>query len=199
MMTPSPQIADKIRGQARRTKTLVSSLLTFAKQSPMQRTLLDMNAVVANALQLRELDAVNKEIETVRDLQPQLPEILGDPNHLLQMCFHILNNAVEAMQETQGKGTLTVSTRHEGDQVVFRCADTGPGIASPKNIFDPFYTTKALGKGTGLGLSACYGIVHDHGAQISCENQITGGALFTVSFPVAIQQPTSEASTAAAV
>jgi signal transduction histidine kinase len=193
------QIADKIRGQARRTKTLVSSLLTFAKQSPMQRSLLDMNAVVINALQLRELDAVSKDIETVRDLQPQLPEILGDPNHLLQMCFHILNNAVEAMQEAHGKGTLTVSTRHEGDRIVFRCADSGPGIASPKNIFDPFYTTKALGKGTGLGLSACYGIVHDHGGQIGCENRPTGGALFTVSFPVAIKQPTPEASAAAVV
>ncbi|MCU1310934.1 MAG: periplasmic sensor signal transduction histidine kinase [Candidatus Angelobacter sp.] len=193
------QIADKIRGQARRTKTLVSSLLTFAKQSPMQRSLLDMNAVVINALQLRELDAVCKDIETVRDLQPQLPEILGDPNHLLQMCFHILNNAVEAMQEAHGKGTLTVSTRHEGDRIVFRCADSGPGIASPKNIFDPFYTTKALGKGTGLGLSACYGIVHDHGGQISCENRPTGGALFTVSFPVAIKKPTPETSTAAVV
>jgi signal transduction histidine kinase len=186
------QIADKIRNQARRTKTLVSSLLTFAKQSPAKRALLDMNSVVTNALQLRELDNASKDIQTIRDLQPQLPEILGDENHLLQMCFHILNNAVEAMQEAHGGGKLTVSTRHEGDKVVFRCADTGPGISNPKNIFDPFYTTKGLGKGTGLGLSACYGIVNDHGGQISFENRIEGGALFTVSFPVSKKQPAAK-------
>jgi two-component system NtrC family sensor kinase len=191
------QIADKIRAQARRTKTLVSSLLTFAKQSPMTRSPLDMNTVVNNALQLRELDHASKDIQTVRDLGANLPQISGDANHLLQMCFHILNNAVEAMQEAHGQGTLTVSTRHEGDQIVFRCADTGPGVANAMNIFDPFYTTKAVGKGTGLGLSACYGIVHDHGGKISCENRLTGGAIFTVSLPVAGTQPAEAAKSAA--
>jgi signal transduction histidine kinase len=191
------QIADKIRAQARRTKTLVSSLLTFAKQSPMTRSPLDMNTVVNNALQLRELDHASKDIQTVRDLGANLPQISGDANHLLQMCFHILNNAVEAMQEAHGQGTLTVSTRHEGDQIVFRCADTGPGVANAMNIFDPFYTTKAVGKGTGLGLSACYGIVHDHGGKISCENRLTGGAIFTVSLPVAGTLPAEAAKSAA--
>jgi signal transduction histidine kinase len=190
------QIADKIRSQARRTKTLVSSLLTFAKQAPMKRILLDMNGVVGSALQLRELDSASKDIETVRDLQPDLPEILGDQNHLLQMCFHIMNNAVEAMQETHGAGTMTVSTRLEGDEVVFRCADTGAGITNPNIIFDPFYTTKAIGKGTGLGLSACYGIVNDHGGNIKCENQPGGGALFTVSFPVAAKQSVEKSNAA---
>ncbi|MCU1284928.1 MAG: periplasmic sensor signal transduction histidine kinase [Acidobacteriales bacterium] len=191
------QIADKIRTQARRTKALVSSLLTFAKQSPMKRSLIDMNMVVASALQLRELDKANKDIKTVRDLEVELPQILGDQNHLLQMCFHIMNNAVEAMQEAHGRGTMTVSTKHEGGEVVFRCADTGPGVANPNNIFDPFYTTKAIGKGSGLGLSACYGIVNEHGGDIKCENQASGGALFTVSFPVAVGQRAEKAHASA--
>lgn len=177
--------AAKIMAQARRTKTLVSSLLTFAAQSPMQRALLDLNAVINNAVQLQELERADLTIKIERDLAPQLPPIFGDTNHMLQMCFHILKNAMEAMQERDKNGTVTLSTRFEHGQVVFRCADTGPGIDSPKNIFDPFYTTKAVGQGMGMGLSACYGIVRDHGGSITCENRAEGGALFTILLPAA--------------
>ena len=155
--------------------------------------------MVTSALQLRELDHESKDIQTVRDLQPDLPQISGDANQLLQMCFHIVNNAVEAMQEAHGHGSLTVSTRHQGDQIIFRCADTGPGVANPLKIFDPFYTTKEVGKGTGLGLSACYGIVHDHGGQITCENLIAGGAIFIVCLPVAGKLSSLTAKSAATI
>lgn len=176
------RIADQIRHQARRTKILVSSMLTFAKQSPMKRVPLDLNVVVSNALQLRELDRTMQKTRVVRDLQPDLPEIFGDQDRLLQVCFHIFHNAVDAM-ENASDSVMTVSTRHEGGKVVFRCADTGPGVTDPKSVFDPFYTTKSVGKGTGLSLSACYGIVHDHDGEISCENSPLGGAVFTVVLP----------------
>jgi two-component system, NtrC family, sensor kinase len=89
------------------------------------------------------------------------------------------------MADAHGQGTLTVGLRILDDQAVMTCQDTGPGVTEPDRIFDPFYTTKAVGKGTGLGLSACYGIVRDHGGQISCSNLPQGGALFTVSLPLA--------------
>lgn len=183
------QTADKIRQQARRTKTLVASLLTFAQQSQLRLVPLDMNLVVANALQLRQLDLTTRNINIMRDLEPDLPEILGDQDRLLQVCFHIFNNAADAMVSSRD-GVMAVSTRRVGDTIVFRCADNGPGITDPKAVFDPFYTTKAPGQGTGLGLSACYGIVNEHGGQITCENGPAGGAVFTVTLPVA---PTSAA------
>ena len=69
-------------------------------------------------------------------------------------------------------------------EVLFR--DNGQGIAQPERIFDPFFTTKEVGKGTGLGLSICYGIVHEHGGEILCQNNAGGeGATFVVRFPAA--------------
>jgi two-component system NtrC family sensor kinase len=67
--------------------------------------------------------------------------------------------------------------------VITEFQDSGPGIKEPNHIFDPFYTTKSVGKGTGLGLSICYGIVKEHGGDISARNRETGGAVIQVSLP----------------
>ncbi|MEO5936379.1 MAG: ATP-binding protein [Terriglobales bacterium] len=179
------EMAEKIRQQARRTKHLVQNFLTFAKQAPVHMVQLDLNAVVTDALQLQELDLAHRSIETSTQLSEGPVMVNGDANHLVQMCVHIFNNAMEAMAESHGKGTLTVRLEVVDSQGVLTCQDTGPGVAEPDRIFDPFYTTKAVGKGTGLGLSACYGIVRDHGGQIGCTNLPGGGALFTVSLPLA--------------
>ena len=63
--------------------------------------------------------------------------------------------------------------------------DSGPGIKEPNRIFDPFYTTKSVGKGTGLGLSICYGIIKEHGGDISARNRTDGGAIIEVRLPAA--------------
>lgn len=187
-------MAIKIRQQARRTKQLVQNFLTFAKQSPVNKERLDLTAIIANALQLQELDLSPKQIDTVRRLPETEVLINGDENHLLQLCVHIFTNASEAMAEAHGKGTLTVSLQVEDGKAVMRCQDTGPGVQDPTRIFDPFYTTKAVGKGTGLGLSACYGIVRDHGGLISCTNLPEGGALFEVSLPLAAEEKMTSTS-----
>jgi two-component system, NtrC family, sensor kinase len=182
-------MADKIRQQARRTKHLVQNFLTFAKQAPVRHQTHDLNRIVANALQLQELDLGNRNIEMVLHLGEDPIPVSGDENHLLQLCVHLFNNAADAMSDAHGKGTLTVTVlRHEG-KAEMQCQDTGPGVLEPARIFDPFYTTKAVGKGTGLGLSACYGIVRDHGGQIGCLNLPEGGALFVVSLPLVEGQP----------
>jgi len=72
-------------------------------------------------------------------------------------------------------------------EIVVEFSDSGPGMADPQKVFDPFYTTKPIGKGTGLGLSVTYGIVQDHHGQITCQNKAEGGAVFTLRFPVASQ------------
>ena len=71
---------------------------------------------------------------------------------------------------------------HEGN-VITEFQDSGPGIKEPNRIFDPFYTTKSVGKGTGLGLRICYGIVKEHGGDISARNCDTGGAVIQVRLP----------------
>jgi signal transduction histidine kinase len=179
-------IAAKIRDQARRTKALVGNLLSFARQVPAERTLLDLNTVAANAVQLRELDLKHSGSRIELKLESVLPAVRGDGNQLMQVFFNIVNNAIDAMDSSSGGGTLTVKTLRDRANVVILFADTGPGIKEPHRVFDPFYTTKPIGKGTGLGLSICFGIVQEHGGRIICYNSQEGGAVFRVELPAVL-------------
>jgi len=192
-------LVQKIGQQARRTKRLVENLLNFAQQTPAEKTSVHINALLNNAVQLREPDLSGKKIKLKVKLEPDLPRIHGDSNQLLQVFLHVMNNAVDALQEVGG-GVLTITTQSQGNWVTILLSDTGPGIREPQKIFDPFYTTKPVGKGTGLGLSACYGIVQDHGGEIKCENNPNGGATFVVKLPAEVQPagpPPSSAAPAA--
>jgi len=177
--------AVKIREQARRTKNLVQNLLSFARQVPTERTLLDINTVVSNAVQLRALDLHSNKSTIELELESVLPGVRGDNNQLMQVFFNIITNASDAMNEAGG-GKLTIRTLRDRGSVVVLFSDTGPGIREPHRVFDPFYTTKPVGKGTGLGLSICYGIVQEHGGKIFCYNGQTGGAVFRVELPAAL-------------
>jgi signal transduction histidine kinase len=186
-------VAAKIRDQARRTKTLVGNLLSFARQVPAERTLLDLNTVVNNAVQLRALDLKHSGTKIELKLESVLPGVRGDGNQLMQVFFNIINNAVDAMDSHSGGGTLTIKTVRDRASVVILFSDTGPGIKEPHRVFDPFYTTKPIGKGTGLGLSICFGIVQEHGGKILCYNNQEGGAVFRVELPAVLAAlPTRE-------
>src|SRR5258707_5710457 len=90
-------------------------------------------------------------------------------------------------------GRLRINIHTENGNVVTSFHDSGPGIFDPKHVFEPFYTTKGVGKGTGLGLSICYGIVKEHGGEISAQNHPAGGALLPVRLPVAVgEKPVTE-------
>jgi signal transduction histidine kinase len=179
-------ISAKIRDQARRTKTLVGNLLSFARQVPAERTLLDLNTVVTNAVQLRALDLRNSGAKIDLKLESVLPGVRGDGNQLMQVFFNIVNNAVDAMESHNGGGTLTIKTMRDRANVAILFSDTGPGLKEPHRVFDPFYTTKPIGKGTGLGLSICFGIVQEHAGKILCYNSQTGGAVFRVELPAVL-------------
>jgi signal transduction histidine kinase len=179
-------MARKIGQQARRTRELVSSLLSFAQQSPGEKTLLDMGSIVQRALQMKMLRTESKNIRLESRIEPNLPQIWGNVNQLFQCCVEIIGNATDALEEVGG-GAFSVSVLQEGDELVMEFSDSGPGIRDPQRIFDPFYTTKPVGKGMGLGLSVTYGVVRDHQGQISCQNLPAGGAAFELRFPVAKQ------------
>ena len=177
--------ASKIREQARRTKTLVGNLLSFARQVPAERTLLDINTVVNNAVQLRTLDLRSSTTRIEPQLETVLPGVRGDGNQLMQVFFNIISNALDAMESHQG-GVLTIKTMRDRSNVVILFSDTGPGIKEPHRVFDPFYTTKPVGKGTGLGLSICFGIIQEHNGKILCYNRQEGGAVFRVELPAVL-------------
>jgi len=181
----SRTLGEKIREQARRTKVLVTNLLSFARQVPTEKQLLDLKSVLTSAIELRQLDLRDKKIRIDVDNPAVLPAVRGDPNQLLQVFYNLINNAVDAM-ETVGGGVLTVRMRTERGSVVLDFSDSGPGLRDPERVFDPFYTTKPVGKGTGLGLSICYGIVQEHGGQIFGFNRAEGGCTFRVILPAVL-------------
>lgn len=196
------KIAAKIRDQARRTKTLVGNLLSFARKVPAERTLLDINTVVTNAMQLRSLDMRSGATRIELQLESVLPGVRGDGNQLMQVFFNIVNNAIDAMESANGGGVLTIRTQRDRANVVILFSDTGPGIKEPHRVFDPFYTTKPVGKGTGLGLSICFGIIQEHNGKILCYNGQQGGAVFRVELPAALaplpsREPQPEPASAA--
>ena len=178
-------LGEKIREQARRTKDLVTNLLSFARQVPAEKQLLDLNTVLTGAVQLRNLDLREKNIRIELESRSVLPAVRGDPNQLLQVFYHLISNAVDAM-ETSGGGILMIRTLRERGDVIIEFSDTGPGMTDPEKVFDPFYTTKPVGKGTGLGLSICYGIMQEHGGTILGFNRSEGGCTFRLELPAVL-------------
>jgi signal transduction histidine kinase len=177
-------LGEKIRQQARRTRDLVTNLLSFARQVPAEKQLLDLNTVLAGALQLRNLDLRDKNIRIEFGGESVLPGVRGDPNQLLQVFYHLISNAVDAMEAAGG--VLMIRALRESGNVIVEFSDTGPGMAEPEKVFDPFYTTKPVGKGTGLGLSICYGILQEHGGGITAFNRAEGGATFRLELPAVL-------------
>jgi len=178
-------LAEKIQEQARRTKSLVNNLLSFARQASSEQQLLDVQAVLNSALQLRKLELREKNIRLELEQPSVLPAVRGDPNQLLQVFVHLISNAIDAM-ESFGTGVILIRAESENGSVVFELSDTGAGMKDPDGVFDPFYTTKPVGKGAGLGLSICYGIVQDHGGSISGFNRPEGGCTFRVELPAVL-------------
>ena len=187
--------AQKIGQQARRTRELVSDLLSFAQQIPGEKSPLELKPLLQRAVQMEGFKLENKKISLTVESNTPLPRVLGNPNQLLQAFLQIIENAVDALQEIGG-GRLQVCLWREDNEIVVQFADSGPGLRDPERVFDAFYTTKPVGKGTGLGLSATYGVIQDHKGQISCYNRPEGGAAFEIRLPVLKTAPLAEAARA---
>src|SRR5579872_5760460 len=177
-------LMQKIEQQVRRTRTLVSSLLSFAKQVPAEKTLVAINALVQTAVKLCLPQSRGPNVQVRTNFAKELPRVLGDSNQLLQVCLHITNNALHAL--TENGGTLTVTARLQDASVLLEFSDDGPGMQDPERVFDPFYTTRPIGQGPGLGLSVCYGIIQEHNGKISCQNRPEGGAIFRIELPAVL-------------
>jgi two-component system NtrC family sensor kinase len=173
----------KLFKQAQRTHRVVQNLLSFARQRKPQKTEVDLRRVLDEALALRDYDFRVNNIRVERQIDESLPAVIADPHQIEQVFLNIINNALDAMLETQNKGVLRVRSFASDGRVWIEFHDSGPGIQDAKKIFDPFYTTKAVGKGTGLGLSICYGIVKEHGGEISASNSPDGGAVIQLRLP----------------
>jgi CheY-like chemotaxis protein len=121
---------------------------------------------------------------------------VADSHQLEQVFLNIINNAADAMLEAAQGGTLFVRVLASNGQLNAEITDSGPGVSEPLRVFDPFYTTKPVGKGTGLGLSICYGIVKEHGGEITARTHPQGGAEFRVALLAGAAEPKAAAAAA---
>jgi PAS domain S-box-containing protein len=189
----------KMFKQAQRTHRVVQNLLSFARQRTPERSEVDVRKVLEETLALRDYDLKVNHIAVEKYLGEDPAMVVADPHQIEQVFLNIINNAVDAVLETGRSGKLKIRVSCENGFVVAQFADDGPGIKDPKRIFDPFYTTKNVGKGTGLGLSICYGIVKEHGGDITAQNSLEGGAVIEVRLPLAVASGTApEAASAPA-
>jgi len=175
----------KIVAQSQRTRDLISNLLSFAQQSSGEKHMVDVSMLLQRSVQMRQLQSSDQKIRIETHVEPDLPHVWGDGHQLFQAFVQIVENSLDALEETSNGGLLRVTASRQGDEVVVQFADSGAGIKEPHRVFDPFYTTKPIGKGTGLGLSAVYGVMQDHRGQITCHNRPEGGAEFVLRLPVA--------------
>ncbi len=143
------------------------------------------------------------DVEIVRHYGVNLPDIEIDPTQIEQVFINLLVNACHAMP-MGGRMTIVMRMDLERDLIVTTIEDTGHGISEDNlsRIFDPFFTTKNQElngvAGTGLGLSVSYGIIENHGGQITVQSAVGQGTVFTVELPIvslmstADGQPSSE-------
>lgn len=171
-----------IRDSALKANTILSDLLTFARQSTPDLTERDMCETVEAALRLTAFPLRKAHIQVTKQLPGEPVMMVYDNQQIEQVLVNLITNAVQAMPDG---GQLHVSLAQKGGMVSIAVQDTGTGIPAENinRIFDPFFTTKPEGEGTGLGLSVGYGIISNHHGRIEVESTPGEGTTFTILLP----------------
>jgi signal transduction histidine kinase len=183
-------LAARIGQQVRRTKSLVASLISFARQTPAAKTPVDLNTLARTAVKLAQPQWEALQIGLHTDFDAELPKVLGDSNQLLQVCVQLLGNCLHVMDESGGK-ILSVSTRRgQGIALLEIAATAGPvenHVAADRS---------ADAADADDGLSACQGILQEHRGQISRRQRDDGAVCLRVELPaIEAAAPRSQAAT----
>jgi two-component system sensor kinase FixL len=178
-------LTTRIITNARRASDIVQRVRGMAVKHEPERTALDLNDVVEEALLVVRHDIDSRSIDLVVTYGERLPKVIGDRIQLQQVVVNLLVNSVQAMAQAGGSvRQIELRTVADGEgAVTFTIRDTGPGIAEANvdRIFDSFFTTKDTGMG--IGLVICQSIIVGHGGNITASNHPDGGAEFRFSLP----------------
>jgi signal transduction histidine kinase len=190
-----------MRRGAERIRQLVVSLRNFSRLDEAEMKQVDIHEGIDSTLlmlQHRLGETETRPAITVIKDYGQLPLVTCYASQLNQVFMHLLNNAIDALQdghrawgtgqeEDAPRPTIRICTELTAkDTVLIRIADNGQGISTAKlsHLFDPFFTTKKVGSGAGLGLSISYQIVaQQHKGQLTCSSSPEQGAEFTIEIP----------------
>jgi PAS domain S-box-containing protein len=183
-------IAHTLEGIERVTK-IVRATKNFSHPGSEEKTPIDLNKAIESTLTVSR-NEWKYHADLVTDFYPALPLVPCLPGEFNQVILNLIINAAHAIADvvgdgSNGKGTLTVRTRHDGTWAEIRIEDTGGGIPEQvrERIFDPFFTTKVVGKGTGQGLAICRSVIVDqHGGTIHFDTKLGRGTSFVVRLPM---------------
>jgi PAS domain S-box-containing protein len=183
-------IHQTLEGVERVTK-IVQAMKEFSHPGAKEKTYININKAIENTITVAR-NEWKYVAEMVPDLDPSMPLVPCLPGELNQVILNMIINAAHAIADvvgdgSKGKGTIAVSTRHDGKWAEIRVRDTGTGI--PENIrpriFDPFFTTKGVGKGTGQGLTISHSVIVDkHTGTIHFDTEVGKGTTFIIRLPL---------------
>jgi signal transduction histidine kinase/ActR/RegA family two-component response regulator len=180
------QLLSDMQMAANRVAKTVSDLKNFSRQSNVaEKTLLQLNNAVNNAMRLAQTTLRASSVEIGIQLAENLPDIEGNFQSIEQIILNIIVNAIQAIDHDRGKIEITTGYRNQDGKVYIRIADNGRGISEviSDKIFLPFVTDKQAEGGTGLGLSVSYSLVKAHEGEIFFETTPGEGTTFTVQLP----------------
>ncbi|MDG2334029.1 MAG: ATP-binding protein [Myxococcota bacterium] len=171
-----------------RIRHIVSDLRDFSHRGGVKKSLADINQCVDSTANI--VWTMMKHSVELKKNYADLPELRCHPMQIKQVLMNLLVNAYQAIEENVQDGSATrglieITTRERDAGIEIAIRDTGAGIAESNlpRIFDPFYTTKEVGAGTGLGLSTSYGIVKQHGGEMTVSSELNQGTCFRVWLP----------------
>ncbi len=180
---------------AKRAKSLVQQILTFARSQEQNSVALYVHPIVKEVMSLIKV-ALPSTIEIHQEIDTNCGQVLMDPVQLHQVLMNLCTNSFHAMEGRVG--TLTVRlAKGEEDQdghewLVISVTDTGAGIepAVLPRIFEPYFTTKDKSRGTGMGLAMVHGIVGGYGGRVEVQSEVGVGTTFYVYLPVTVSPST---------
>ncbi|NEA80255.1 cyclic nucleotide-binding domain-containing protein [Actinospica acidiphila] len=178
-------LMDEIQDSAARISHLVDAAKQYSQLDRAPFQVADVHELLDSTL-LMLSGKLGRGIRVVKEYDRTLPRVPAYPAELNQVWTNLVDNAVAAMRETDGEGTLAVRTAREDDRLLVEFGDTGPGIPAEirDRVFDPFFTTKPVGEGTGLGLDISWRIVvNKHHGSLRFESE-PGDTRFQVLLPL---------------
>ncbi|MEN9726744.1 MAG: hypothetical protein RL434_1110 [Pseudomonadota bacterium] len=173
-----------IAEQALQIGQVVKRVRAFVTKRESNREPVDVNQLLAQVVELADLDARRAQILLELRLTDPLPELQADSVQIQQVLLNLLRNAIDACQSLEpARRRVVVRSLAAGDSLLVTVADRGPGVPADRQdqLFLPFFTTKA--EGVGLGLSLSHSIIQAHGGTLRYRDNPEGGAIFEVQLP----------------
>ena len=186
-------MAEEIDSHVDRASKIINHLREFGRKSEVRKRRVDVNEALVKALDMFSQQLKLRNIEVIKNLDPELPTVLADANRLEQVFVNLLINARDAIEEkweqeasAEEPKRIFLKTGVQDGKVTVAVMDNGSGIPNHvrDRIYEPFFTTKNVGKGTGLGLSISYGIIQDYEGTIKVISSENEGSEFVIQFPL---------------